>query len=178
MYLQSRHLIIIGAVAVCGVIATAAILHNRANSPVAGQPVSYSEPATASYAPPVTAYSQPEPPPYSQSPAYAQAPAQAYDDGYYSSVNRPVYVRPQEYIEPAQPVVVAQPRPVYQERYYSERPRRHHGRSKEHSVAIVAGSAGVGAAIGAIAGGGKGAALGALAGGGAGFIYDRATHNH
>ena len=45
-------------------------------------------------------------------------------------------------------------------------------------MAIVAGSAGVGAAIGAIAGGGKGAGIGALAGGAGGFIYDRLTHNH
>jgi hypothetical protein len=43
-------------------------------------------------------------------------------------------------------------------------------------VAIVGGSAGAGAAIGALAGGGKGAGIGALAGGGAGFIYDRLTH--
>jgi hypothetical protein len=46
-----------------------------------------------------------------------------------------------------------------------------------HSAAIVAGSAGAGAAIGALAGGGKGAAIGALAGGGAGLIYDRMTAN-
>ncbi len=46
-----------------------------------------------------------------------------------------------------------------------------------HSVAIVAGSAGAGAAIGALAGGGRGAAIGALSGGTAGFIYDRITHN-
>jgi hypothetical protein len=45
-----------------------------------------------------------------------------------------------------------------------------------HSAAIVAGSAGAGAAVGAIAGGGKGAAIGALAGGGAGLVYDRLTH--
>lgn len=44
-----------------------------------------------------------------------------------------------------------------------------------HSVAIVAGSAGAGAAIGALAGGGKGAGIGAISGGAAGLIYDRIT---
>jgi hypothetical protein len=48
-------------------------------------------------------------------------------------------------------------------------------RSTGHSAAIVAGSAGAGAAIGALAGGGKGAAIGAIAGGAGGFVYDRAT---
>ncbi len=49
------------------------------------------------------------------------------------------------------------------------------GRSTKKSVAIVAGSAGAGAAIGALAGGGKGAAIGAISGGTAGFVYDRVT---
>ena len=49
------------------------------------------------------------------------------------------------------------------------------GRSTGKSVAIVAGSAGAGAAIGALAGGGKGAGIGAASGGAAGFIYDRMT---
>ncbi len=48
-------------------------------------------------------------------------------------------------------------------------------RSTGKSVAIVAGSAGAGAAIGALAGGGKGAGIGAATGGTAGFIYDRIT---
>jgi hypothetical protein len=51
------------------------------------------------------------------------------------------------------------------------------GRSKAKSAAIIAGSAGAGAAIGAIAGGGKGAAIGAISGGTAGVIYDRTTAN-
>ena len=48
-------------------------------------------------------------------------------------------------------------------------------RSTGKSIAIVAGSAGTGAAIGAIAKGGKGAAIGAIAGGMAGLLYDRLT---
>jgi hypothetical protein len=55
-------------------------------------------------------------------------------------------------------------------------PVRHH-RTTDQSALIVAGSAGTGAAIGAIAGGGKGAAIGAISGGAAGFIYDRLTAN-
>lgn len=51
------------------------------------------------------------------------------------------------------------------------------GRSKKMSTAIIAGSAGTGAAIGAIAGGGKGAAIGAISGGAAGVVYDRTTAN-
>jgi hypothetical protein len=50
-------------------------------------------------------------------------------------------------------------------------------RSTKKSVLIVAGSAGTGAAIGALAGGGKGAAIGALAGGAGGLLYDRLTAN-
>jgi hypothetical protein len=57
----------------------------------------------------------------------------------------------------------------------SSQPANQQGRSLGKSAAIVAGSAGAGAAIGAVAGGGKGAAIGAMSGGTAGFVYDRMT---
>jgi hypothetical protein len=50
-------------------------------------------------------------------------------------------------------------------------------RSWRKEVLIVGGSAGGGAAIGAIAGGKKGAAIGAISGGIAGLVYDLATRN-
>ena len=50
-------------------------------------------------------------------------------------------------------------------------------RSLEKEILIIGGSAGAGAAIGAVAGGGKGAAVGALSGGVAGLVYDLATRN-
>ena len=58
--------------------------------------------------------------------------------------------------------------PVYQS---------HKKRSLQREALIVGGSAGAGAAIGAVAGGGKGAGIGALSGGIAGLIYDLATRN-
>lgn len=80
-----------------------------------------------------------------------------------------------------QPVVRTRPR---QARYssaarptdaYGEPVAVRHERPFNQSAMIVAGSAGTGAAIGAIAGGGKGAGIGAISGGVAGFIYDRLT---
>ena len=126
-------------------------------------------------------------------PGYNQAPAPGYNTAYnndpgpgpdsYPSYATRRYVR--TISEP--PVVVRQPVEQveqysgggsYADREYRSRRRVVVTRERplSHSVAIVGGGAGVGAGIGALAGGGKGAGIGALAGGGAGFIYDRLTH--
>lgn len=90
----------------------------------------------------------------------------------------------------AAPALVRRPSPVHRQVAYAGDPSSvgtstqarsswgepvHRTRSTEKSVAIVAGSAGAGAAIGALAGGGKGAAIGAISGGVGGFIFDRLT---
>jgi hypothetical protein len=149
----SRNLVVVAAlIAVCGIVGAAVYVHDR-NAPSS----TAINPAVMSNTAGQAADGQTNP-----------------TDGYYPSMPRPVYVRQ---AEPTERELAEDRQPYYRERDGSGDRRRRHGRSKTHSVEIVAGSAAAGAAIGAIAGGGTGAAIGALSGGGAGFAYDRMTHN-
>jgi hypothetical protein len=83
------------------------------------------------------------------------------------------------YVEPSGPVAqqvverrIVERRPVA--RHYYRKPK---GRSWERQALIIAGGAGAGAGIGALAGGKKGAGIGALSGGVAGLVYNLATRN-
>jgi hypothetical protein len=138
----------------------------------------YGQPVNGTASAPAVAYANPPAVGYA---VRGEADRQTYyagrdsyaDERYYAGSRRPVRVVHQ-YQYAAAPAPVEER--VREREYYVD--RHGHRRSTGKSVAIVAGSAAGGAAIGAIAGGGKGAGIGALAGGGAGFIYDRLTHNH
>jgi hypothetical protein len=120
-------------------------------------------------------------------PAEAPAMTPQFTTAGYNTPEQAVYAVPQQRFGAAAPAPAytpaARPAPVV----YRQAPavRRasaapvvvRQKRPFSHSAAIVAGSAGAGAAVGALAGGKKGAAIGALAGGGAGLIYDRITAN-
>jgi hypothetical protein len=86
-----------------------------------------------------------------------------------NSVAAPVVTRTR-YVEP-RTVVAADPAPARAPVVEKKK------RSLQKEILIVGGSAGAGAAIGAIAGGKKGAGIGAISGGVAGLIYDMATRN-
>jgi hypothetical protein len=187
----TRSLVIIGAfVAVCGLGIAGWVRKN--DHPVEGTLLNPAANPSSMYAAggqPNSQYGAPSQVPDAQyggsQPSYAVSapvPQPVYStDGYYPSRVRPVYVRQDEIVQPVvqQPVIQqSAPRRVYQEQeYYTDTRGRRRGRSKTHSVEIVAGTAAAGAVIGALAGGGKGAAIGAVSGGGAGFVYDRLTHN-
>lgn len=173
-----RNGIIAGVMAILGVVAIAGWTRKpTASMASVSQPmVSYDAFTQPASAPPCVGST-----PVTGSPVvYEESPDNRFvSDRYVQSIHRPVRIVRHEqpvYQAPVQSYRAAGQRNFVEPAY--ETVEQRHGRSKKKSVAIVAGTAAGGAAIGALAGGGKGAGIGALSGGAAGFIYDRLTHNH
>jgi uncharacterized protein YcfJ len=86
-----------------------------------------------------------------------------------STVRTAPVVTRTRYVEPARAVVA--------ERSTAPVVTAKKNRTWQKEALIIGGSAGAGAAIGAVAGGKKGAGIGAISGGVAGLVYDLATRN-
>jgi uncharacterized protein YcfJ len=107
--------------------------------------------------------------------------------GLYTSTTRAFNPLPESTLAPANNLASAQSfrsAPVVRTRYVAPNSvttrtvsQTQSKRSLKKSALIVGGSAGAGAAVGAVAGGGKGAAIGAVSGGVAGLVYDLMTRN-
>jgi hypothetical protein len=136
------------------------------NQPLANQPLNYDSQGRLVAANPNLAPHYETAPVDAANPCVQQATYNLGPAPMYASRDYVRTIRPQRVVVEEQPQAVR----------YVERRQVRNQRSTGKSAAIVAGSAGAGAAIGGIAGGGKGAALGAVTGGVAGFVYDRLTH--
>jgi hypothetical protein len=91
-----------------------------------------------------------------------------------AAVSRTHFAQPVTRTRAVQPKTVYVSEPAPEPVVYRESQKK---RSFGKEALIVGGSAGAGAAVGAVAGGKKGAAIGAVSGGVAGLVYDLVTRN-